>query len=365
MNKIGVSLYEAAPGGGRGPQYVEEENREIRDVNQELILSCIRQQELAEAATTAERRLQEANAALEEALARERHITEVLQRPLMREVTEHAFPGLSVATLYKAALEEAQVGGDFFDAFALPHGKVALALADASGKGLAAAVRTLQAKDVLRAFAREYPQSPTDILSRLNNFVCDIYRFDDPRGESFLTLALAVLDPATGEGTLVSAGCEPPLVLRAGGAVEVLEASGLPLGVEREEPYTAVPFRLAPHDTLLMVTDGITEARRSGALLGYEGMIEIARDALTSATSLRQMGQNMLDRARSFAGGSLQDDACLLLARRIRSDTTEPALLRQHAEEENREIRGVNQELIINPSCYLALPVPEGVVLVG
>jgi serine phosphatase RsbU (regulator of sigma subunit) len=319
MNKIEVSPEEDAPDGSRGLSYAEQDSQAIRDVNQELILSCIRQQELAEAATTAERQLQEANTALEAALARERHITEVLQRPLMREVAEHAFAGLSVATLYKAALEEAQVGGDFFDAFALPRGKVALALADASGKGLAAAVRTLQVKDVLRAFAREYPHTPTEILSRLNNFVCDIHRFDDQDGESFLTLALAVLDPATGEGTLVLAGGEPPLVLRAGGAVEVLEGSGFPLGVERDERYTAIPFYLAPHDTLLMVTDGITEARKDGALLGYEGMIKIATDAQTSATSLRQVGQNLLDRARSFAGGSFQDDACLLLVRRIES----------------------------------------------
>jgi PAS domain S-box-containing protein len=253
----------------------------------------------------------------EAALERERRIAETLQRPLTLEVREDAFPGLSVATLYEAASEEAPVGGDFFDAFALPRGHVALAISDASGKGLSAAVRTMQVKDVLRAFAREYPHSPVAIVAHLSDFVCDTRRFDDldQDDETFSCLLLAVLDPTTGQGAIVSAGCEPALVLRANGEVEVLKAPDLPLGIEREELYTSTPLRLTPGDTLLMVTDGITEARRGGEFLGYEGMVELAQQALAAPT-LREMGQAILAGARAFAGGSLRDDACLLLARR-------------------------------------------------
>ena len=111
------------------------------------------------------------------------------------------------------------------------------------------------------------------------------------------------------------AGCEPPLVLRASGEFEVLEAPGLPLGVERKELYTAMPLHLAPGDSLLMVTDGITEARRNGVFLGYEGMVELARQSFAAPT-LRQVGQAILEGARTFGAGSLHDDACLLLAKR-------------------------------------------------
>jgi serine phosphatase RsbU (regulator of sigma subunit) len=101
-----------------------------------------------------------------------------------------------------------------------------------------------------------------------------------------------------------------------------MEGSGLPLGIERNELYTAHPFRLLPGDTLVLVTDGITEARRgrgkSVAFLGYEGMSALARQALGHAAppSLRAAAQAILDGARSFGGGSLSDDACVVLVRR-------------------------------------------------
>lgn len=261
---------------------------------------------------TERKRLEEAGRA---DLERERRIADILQRPLTLEIAEDAFPGLSVATLYAAASDEAQVGGDFFDAFALPGGYVALAVADESGKGLSAAVRTMQVKDVLRAFAREHPQSPAAIMQHLNTFVCDTESFDGRSDETFTCLILAVLHPATGEGAIVSAGCEPPLVLRAGGEVTVLNAGNLALGIERLARYSAAPLCLRPGDTLLMVTDGIPEARRDGEFLGQEGMVDLARQALAAPT-LRAMGQSILAGARAFARGSLRDDACLLLARR-------------------------------------------------
>jgi PAS domain S-box-containing protein len=267
--------------------------------------------------------LRAAHVRLEIAYARERRITEALQRPLTLEVAPDTFPGLSVATLYESALSEAEVGGDFFDAFALPRGRVALAVADASGKGLGAAARTLQVKDVLRAFAREYPHAAEAIVARLNDFVCATRHFDDAGDEGFVCLTLAILDPTTGAGAVVSAGCEPPLLVRArGGAAEVIKAPGLPLGIESGELYQAMPFCLAAGDTILFVTDGITEARSDGELLGYEGLTDLAARALAAVppesnpTALRSVATAILEGARAFGGGMLRDDACLLLARR-------------------------------------------------
>ena len=266
--------------------------------------------------------LQAAHDRLQTAYDREQRITHVLQRPLTREVAPDAFPGLSLATLYEAALDEAEVGGDFFDAFALPRGRVALAIADASGKGLSAAARTIQVKDVLRAFAREYPHSPAAIVARLNDFICDTRHFDDAGDEGFFCLTLAILDPATGEGAVVSAGCEPPLVVCArGGEPEVIDTPGLVLGVEPGELYQATPFHLAAGDTLLFVTDGITEARSNGDLLGPAGLADLAARALAAVplesapAALRGAATAILEGARAFGGGVLRDDACLLLAR--------------------------------------------------
>jgi PAS domain S-box-containing protein len=266
-------------------------------------------------------RLQQVYDSLSVAYEREHHIAKALQRPLTLEVAEDAFPGLSVATLFEAAAAEAEIGGDFFDAFTLPRERVVLAVADASGKGLAAAARTMQVKDVLRAFAREYPHAPSAITSRLNDYVCDTKR--DERGaqdslESFVTLALAVIHVETGEASVVAAGAESPLILRASGEYEVVAVSGLPLGVSPQELYTTTSVRLGKGDTLILLTDGVTEAHRprGNEFLGQEGLIDLARRGRAETTTLREMARFILEGARAFAGATLHDDACLLLAQK-------------------------------------------------
>ncbi len=260
--------------------------------------------------------------ALQRAYERERHIAEEFERPLMQEIRADAFPGISLAALYEAASKDADVGGDFFDAFALPRGLVALAVADASGKGLEAAVRTLQVKNVLRAFSREYPFCPNQILPRLNDFVCDTLRYDD--GEEgyyfggFVCLTLAILDPRTGEGNIISAGCEPPTILRRDGTVSTIRSHGLPLGIQRETLYQMTPLQLESGDTLVFTTDGVTEARkqRTREFLGYSGMLALAEKHRQNPC-VRQLAQGILEGARDFADGVLRDDACLLIARKI------------------------------------------------
>ena len=252
---------------------------------------------------------------LAQAYAEERRIAATFQRALVPEIPEGAFPGLILSSLYEAAWAEAHVGGDFFDGFALDGGRVALVVGDVSGKGLAAAAHTAEIKYALRAYLRETP-APGRALSRLNAFVHDNHRLGDEADDNtFVTLAVVVIDPATGEATAAAAGSEPPLVLRAGSAAEPLAVRGGLLGMEREMEYEAVGFTLAPGDTVLLVTDGITEARRGGDFLDYEGMARLAQGA--SDCSPHEIGRAVLEGARAFAGGSLSDDACLLLARRV------------------------------------------------
>ncbi|MES2461145.1 MAG: PP2C family protein-serine/threonine phosphatase, partial [Armatimonadota bacterium] len=216
---------------------------------------------------------------------------------------------------------EADVGGDFLDAFALPQGLVALTVADASGKGLNAAVRTLQVKNVLRAFAREYPFCPNQVISRLNDYVCDTLTYDGSKDDyyfgGFVCMALAIFDPTTGEGSVVSAGCEPATVLASDGAITSFHSHGLPLGIQRATRYQIAPLHLKRGDTLLLSTDGITEARArpGGDFLGYSGMLALAQ-RYRHAACVRQMAAGILDGAREFGGGVLRDDACLLIARK-------------------------------------------------
>ncbi len=247
------------------------------------------------------------------ALKNER-IAETLQRSMLQTPPTGKFPGATVETLYMAAMNESDVGGDFFDAFALGTGRVAVVVGDVSGKGLVAAGRTAEVKYALRAFLHAH-QSPEVALTHLNEFIYETHRQDADSGEAFIVLALAVLNTGTGEATFSSAGAEPTLILRADGTVEAVEIIGMPLGVHTGSQYTARTAHLASGETVLMATDGITEARTGRNFLGVAGLESLAIQAGPSVP-LGALIQAVYDGALAFAGGALRDDACLLVARR-------------------------------------------------
>ena len=116
-------------------------------------------------------------AILAAAAAKNERIAETLQRSMLLVSPAGMFPGIEVQTFYAAALNEAEVGGDFFDAFALNAEMVALVVGDVSGKGLAAAGRTSEVKYALRGFLHEH-NSPKTALARLNEFIFNTHRFD-------------------------------------------------------------------------------------------------------------------------------------------------------------------------------------------
>jgi serine phosphatase RsbU (regulator of sigma subunit) len=147
-----------------------------------------------------------------------------------------------------------------------------------------------------------------------------------------------VVDPQSGQVVLALAGSELPLVVQKtigqateAEAVEVTEvpaateAFGLPLGIEESAVYQPVRLHLQVGDTLLLFTDGLTEARRNGArgefldAAGFQDFVRLeysGRIGDTLNSSAANLGQALLERVQNFAGGTLQDDACLILAQR-------------------------------------------------
>ena len=256
-------------------------------------------------------------AELRAAYERERRIAQVLQRPLLRcRSRKMRCAGLSLATVYEPAWDEADVGGDFLDIFPLPDGQVALVVGDASGKGVEAAAHNTHVKDVLRAFLREDPRHPGSVLSRVNHVVCDTLRpWTPPTWRRSLCWRCWSWTRSPGRRFTRRRAPNRCWSCGASGEAEVVERPALPLGVEPETLYGETPVRLEPGDTALLLTDGITEARNGSELLGYPGMVQLAQQALQAA-SLPEAGQAILAGARAFARGSLSDDACLILARR-------------------------------------------------
>ncbi|HEX5322315.1 MAG TPA: SpoIIE family protein phosphatase, partial [Capsulimonadaceae bacterium] len=246
----------------------------------------------------------QARALLSAAYDHEHRIAETFQNALFAIPGEDTFASLALSGVYESALEEAEVGGDFIDAFALPGEKVALVVGDVSGKGLAAAARTAQIRFTLRSFLREDPQ-PAAALCRLNNALYDAQVLDKDEPEGFACLALAVFETDTGSISFSSAGAEPPIIVRAAGATEEIAMSGTPLAVARDMIYPELCTTLAPNDTVLLVTDGITEARREKEFFGFERLLEAAARARSSAT-LADMAREIVSEAKAF-GGSLRD----------------------------------------------------------
>jgi len=261
---------------------------------------------------------------LEAAYAREHKVADTLQRSLLFMPPEYSFPGVSVKTIYESASDEALAGGDFWDTFACDHGNVAFVLGDVMGHGLPAAVFTAELKYTLRGFIREHV-TPGRILRQMNSYLHESHRLfteglNEQGGDAPICMTLAIIDTATGQGTIASAGMEPPLLVRSDGRMEEINVNGLLLGFELDVKYAEVSFELTSGDWLILTTDGITEARQGKEFLGYEGLMRLVQEGRSEGmfenASVEQLGQAILEGAKAFAGGRLKDDACVLLARR-------------------------------------------------
>jgi sigma-B regulation protein RsbU (phosphoserine phosphatase) len=179
--------------------------------------------------------------------------------------------GWGFAAHYAPALE---VSGDFYSFLALEGRHVGVAVGDVSGKGVSAALLMARLTSELRAQAVSRTD-PAEILARVNAALTP--ELDDGM---FATLALLVLDAETGRVRLASAGHPPPLLRRADGRVEPMPAPpNVPIGVQADAVFPGKSFGLSEGETVVLFTDGISEAERNGVLFGEQRL----RETITSA----------------------------------------------------------------------------------
>jgi serine phosphatase RsbU (regulator of sigma subunit) len=146
------------------------------------------------------------------------------------------------------------VGGDFYDVLPLRDGRVIVTLGDVAGKGSPAALLMALLLAVLRTLVDEELE-PCALAARLNAQICR-----HTPGSRFITLFYAVYTPGTGALTYVNAGQNPPLIRRADGTIERLGGTGVALGMFEGSTYEAVHTTVRPADTLVLYSDGVTEA---------------------------------------------------------------------------------------------------------
>ncbi|MEU2026739.1 SpoIIE family protein phosphatase [Streptomyces sp. NPDC016469] len=198
----------------------------------------------------------------------------VLQQSLL-PTTLPLVPGVEASAHYRTASPD-RLGGDFYDLFPIEGKRFGFFLGDVCGKGPQAAAVTSLTRYTLRAAALHHPD-PVSALTTLNTVLHESYTGGDPR---YCTALFGTLEPDLSTGhtfvCLASGGHPPALVLRADGTADFLPTpGGLLVGILPDAPFTTATTTLAPGDTLLLYTDGLTEARTGAdrtALFGEEAL---------------------------------------------------------------------------------------------
>jgi len=202
---------------------------------------------------------------------REHTTAETLQRSLLPDRLP-SVPGIVLEARYLPVTRNMEIGGDWYDAFRLPDGRLAVAAGDVMGKGLTAAAGMGRVRNALRALALTDPR-PAAVLAGLDRLFTAT-----ELDEQVTTVAYLVVDPVTGEGLAGNAGHLPPLLLSrdAPPRLDTTEA-GTPLGWAC--PRQQYVFRLPPGTTAVLYSDGLVENRRRGLDAGLDELVSVAAQA--------------------------------------------------------------------------------------
>ena len=221
---------------------------------------------------------------------------------------EPGFTGYSAFDLSASMTPAKEIGGDFYDFFYLDDRRLALVIADVSGKGVPAALFMMTAKDRISSRAQA-GGTPAEILSDVNKQLCV-----NNRARMFVTVWMGILDLETGVMTASNGGHEEP-VLRSGGTFELVhDKHSLVLGGMQRTKYSDYEIRLNPGDAIFVYTDGVPDAKDGEQRYGTQRLLE-ALNASVSADP-EPILSTVTENIAAFTGGAEQfDDLTMLCIR--------------------------------------------------
>lgn len=228
----------------------------------------------------------------------ELEIAKTVQRALL-PTTFPQIEGYEFFASYDAAQA---VGGDYFDVFPMPDGKVILSFGDIAGKGVPGALIMSRMSSCVQSTIR-HVQELEPAICAINDHMCD----SAVEGR-FVTYVLAIVDPATHTLRLSNAGHMSPIIHRADGSIELFDEDlvGPPIGVVEDYPYESEEKELRPGDLVVLFTDGVDEAMNyEDELYGEERLLEFVKNGPRKAEDL---GKALFKDVRRHANGRPQND---------------------------------------------------------
>ena len=214
--------------------------------------------------------------------------------------------GWQMAAVLKPAR---QTSGDFYDLVSLPDGRIGLVVADVVDKGVGAALFMTLSWILIRSYAIEYPAEPERVLRAVNDRI--LAEIDTAQ---FVTVFYGILDPATGALTYCNAGHPPPYLCgpHPVDAVRPLARTGMALGVIDSETWEQAAAQIAPGETLILYSDGVTDAENvEGASFGHQRLK--ARAGACQGSSAGEILDGLTAAIHEFAGEAVQSDDVTLM----------------------------------------------------
>ncbi len=236
-------------------------------------------------------------------LEQELNIAREIQQALVPQGLQD-YPHFSIMGIHRPCYE---VGGDYFDVCPLSDGRVAVLIADVAGKGLGAALLTTMLQGALSGMTLGV--DPVKVFNHLNRFLCDRAAVG-----RYATMFFGLLE-INGVLEFVRAGHPSPLLLRKGEVSELYSTGSFPIGLVEMASFTSTRIQLEPGDTLLLYTDGVTEAENRERELFQEARLKVAL-CQHQDSPLKEIQDGILGAVEKFTEGANQsDDVTLLLVR--------------------------------------------------
>ncbi|HEX6531314.1 MAG TPA: SpoIIE family protein phosphatase, partial [Nitrospira sp.] len=285
--------------------------------------SVIRSQQTAlqEANTSLEQRVQERTAELRRTTAEKERIGSELRiaSEIQKSILPRTFPPFPDRTdfeIYATTIPALEMGGDFYDFFLIDDKRLGVVIADVSGKGVPAAIFMAVSRSLIKATALA-SVSPSECLEHVNRLLCP-----DNESAMFVTVFYGILHTETGELEFSNGGHNVPYVIGGDRLVPVGTPSGMALGIVDDVRYQTSRVSLSPGETLVLYTDGVTEAMDAQGRLFSTPRFERTLHRLSTQRPIDLLTKVVED-VQAFSSGTLQADDITMLALRYR----QPALL--------------------------------------